>query len=384
MNYKSYLIEIDPTSDQIVKINKTIGTCRFIYNFYIKHNIEVYEETKKFVGAFDFSKWLNNEFLPANPEYAWIKEVSAKATKKAMVDAEHAYKLFFKGKSKFPKFKKRTSNVKMQVPKNNATDCTIERHRVKIPSLGFVRLKEFGYIPNDAHVKSMTVSKDAGRFFISILCETESTIIHHETYSEGIGVDLGVKDLAITSNGRVFENTNKTTNVKETTKKLKREQRKLSRKLLKKGESNNNRKKQILKVQKLHRKLRNKRTEYVRFVVNSLVSISPKFITIENLNVSGMLKNQHLSKAIQNQMFYYFKVFLIQQCNKHGIEVREVGRFFPSSKTCCCCGFIKKDLKLSDRTFICDSCGLEIDRDLNASYNIRDCSSYKIITNTVG
>lgn len=380
LQFKSYKIEIKPTNEQIDKINKTIGTCRFIYNLYITKNKEIYKSDKKFMSANDFSKWMNNEFIPNNESYSWIKEVSSKAIKKSIIDCESAFKKFFKKQSKFPRYKKRIDNVKFTVYKNNITDCTIKRHIVKIPTLGFVRVKEFGYIPIDSKVKSMTVSKDAGRYFISILCEMENTNKSLDTKKiDGIGIDLGVKDLVITSNNEVFKNINKTKSVKDLNKKLKREQCKLSHTQNKKGESNNNHKKYILRVQKLHRKLRNKRTEYVRFVVNSLVKQNPKFITVEDLNVSGMMKNKHLSKAIQNQMFYYFKIFLIQQCKKYNIEVREISKWYPSSKKCCCCGFIKKDLKLSNRIFICDDCGLVIDRDLNASYNIRDCIEYKIL-----
>lgn len=380
LQFKSYKIEIKPTNEQIDKINKTIGTCRFIYNLYITKNKEIYKSDKKFMSANDFSKWMNNEFIPNNESYSWIKEVSSKAIKKSIIDCESAFKKFFKKQSKFPRYKKRIDNVKFTVYKNNITDCTIKRHIVKIPTLGFVRVKEFGYIPIDSKVKSMTVSKDAGRYFISILCEMENTNKSLDTKKiDGIGIDLGVKDLVITSNNEVFKNINKTKSVKDLNKKLKREQCKLSHTQNKKGESNNNHKKYILRVQKLHRKLRNKRTEYVRFVVNSLVKQNPKFITVEDLNVSGMMKNKHLSKAIQNQMFYYFKIFLIQQCKKYNIEVREISKWYPSSKKCCCCGFIKKDLKLSNRIFICDGCGLVIDRDLNASYNIRDCIEYKIL-----
>lgn len=378
--FRSYKIEIDPTKDQLIKINKTFGVCRFIYNFYITKNKEVYETSKKFMTAYDFSKWLNNEFLPNNPEYCWIKEVSTKATKQSMLDGESSFKKFFKKQTKFPKYKKRSHNTKFTVPKNNKTDCALERHRVNIPTFGFVRLKEFGYIPIDSEVTSMTISKDAGHYYVSIRCKVNENIsLLKIEHSEGIGIDLGIKELAVCSTGKIFSNINKTSKFKKITKKLKREQRSLSRKSNKKGESNNNRKKNILRVQKLHRSLRNKRTEYVRFVVNSLVKQNPKFITIEDLSIRNMLKNRHLSKAIQNQMFYYFKTFLLQQCVKYQIEVREISRWYPSSKTCCCCGYIKKDLKLSDRTYVCDGCGFEIDRDLNASYNIRDCIDYKIL-----
>lgn len=388
---KTYKIEIKPTEEQKQKINKTIGICKFIYNFYISKNKEIYEQTKKFMSANDFSKWLNNNFIPNNPSYLWIKEVSSKAVKQSICNAENSFKRFFKKQSKFPKYKKKSdTSVKMYLPKNNNTDWTIERHRVKIPTLGFIRLKEFGYIPLNSVVKSGTVSKDADRYFVSILVEEEKSNIQHSKNQNGIGIDLGLKDFAICSNGETFKNINKTNKIKKLEKKLKREQRAFSRKLennkktKKKGgekPANNsaNINKNKLRIQILHRKLRNIRIEYVKFVVNSLVKANnlPEFISIEDLNVRGMMKNRHLSKAIQRQNFYYFRLFLEQQCKKYGVELRVINKFYPSSKLCSCCGQIKTDLKLSDRVYKCD-CGNIIDRDYQASLNIRDCKIYKV------
>lgn len=384
---KAYKIEINPSEEQKHIIDKTIGVCRFIYNFYLTINKKHYEETNKFLSANDFSKWLNNNFIPNNSSYNWIKLVSSKAVKQGIRNGEKAFKKFFKKESDFPKYKKKSNTkVKMYLPKNNLTDWTIERHKVKIPNLGFVKLKEFGYIPINSNVKSGSVSKYAGRYFVSILVEETKENIKYKSNNKGIGIDLGVKDLAITSDGRIFKNINKTVKVKKLEKKLKREQKSFSRKLeiIKNGgekSANNstNINKNKLRIQKLHMRLKNKRVEYIRFVVNSLVSVNnlPKFISIEDLNVRGMMKNRHLSKAIQKQMFYYFRLFLTQQCKKYNVELRVIDRFYPSSKLCCKCGNIKKDLKLSDRTYNCD-CGNHIDRDINAGINIRDCKIYNI------
>lgn len=383
---KSYKIEIKPTKEQEKKIIQTIGICKFIYNFYISKNKEVYNETKKFMSANIFSKWLNNEFIPNNPSYQWIKQGSSKSIKQSINNAEKAFKDFFKGIRKFPRYKKKSdTNVKMYLPKNNKTDWTIERHRVKIPTLGFVRLKEYGYIPLNSKVTSGTVSKQADKYFVSILVEDIDIAYSNKNIkTEGIGIDLGIKDLAICSNGNIFKNINKTSKVKKLEKKLKREQRALSRKLEnkkhKKGGANEksvNIKKNIIRVQKIHLKLSNIRQEYIKYIVNSLVKLNPQFISIEDLAVKNMMKNRHLSKAIQKQLFYYFRLFLIQQSKKHNIEVRIIDRFYPSSKLCNCCGQIKYDLKLSDRIYNCD-CGNVIDRDLQASINIRECKTYKI------
>ena len=382
---KSFKTEINPTKEQIIKINKTIGVCRFIYNFYIAHNKELYGNGEKFMTGRAFSVWLNNEYLPNNPDKMWIKEVSTKSTKKAMEDGYKAFANFFKNKSKFPRFKKKgKSDVKMYFVKNNKTDCLTERHRIKIPTLGWVRLKEKGYIPTSKDgfiVRSGTISCKAGRYYISVLVDIQKqdTEIGNNF---GIGIDLGLKNLAICSDDSVFHNINKTYNVRKVEKILKREQRKLSRKVMsiKKGESTQkNFVKQKLKVQKLYQRLTNIRTDYLNKTIHSIVKTKPAFIVIEDLNVSGMMKNRHLSKAVAQQKFFEFKTKLISKCKENNIELRVVDRFYPSSKICHKCGHIKKDLKLSDRTYVCSECGYVKDRDINASLNLRDANTYTII-----
>lgn len=383
---KAYKIEIKPTDEQKAKINKTIGVCRFIYNFYIARNKEVYEKDKKFVSGMDFSKWLNNEFVPNNPDKNWIKEVSSKAVKQSIMNGEKAFKKFFKGESGFPKFKrKQKQDCKAYFPKNNKTDLKIERHRVKVPTLGFIRLKEFGYVAVNAKVSSSTISKKADRYYISILAE-EDFCENHKPFTHGIGIDLGLKDFAVVSNGTMVPNINKTSKVKKLEKKLKREQRRLSRKYesmkklkIKKGEATRqNIQKKVVKVQKLHQRLNNIRTDYINKTVNEVIKQKPSFITLEDLNVKGMMKNRHLSKAIANQKFYEFRMKLMNKSHQNDIEVRIVSRFYPSSKLCSCCGNHKKDLKLSDRVYICENCKSSIDRDLNASINLENATEYKI------
>ena len=385
---RAYKIEIKPTVEQKTKIHQTIGVCRFMYNFYIAHNKEVYESEKRFISGMDFSKWLNNEFVSNNPEYTWIKDVSSKAVKQAIMNGDKAFKDFFKGKKGFPKFKKKNRQlVKAYFPKNNKTDWTLERHRVKIPTLGWVRLKEFGYIPTGSKITSGTVSQMADRYYVSILVEEDAKADDKkQPYTEGIGVDLGVKDFATYSNGTVKKNINKTPRVKKLEKKLRREQRRLSRKYeslkklkkIEKGEATRqNIQKQITKVQKLHQRLSNIRTDYIDKTVYGLVKQKPSFITIEDLNVRGMMKNKHLARAVQQQKFHEFRTKLVSKASIHGIEIRVVDRWYPSSKTCSACAALKKDLKLSDRTYRC-ACGLVIDRDLNASINLANAKEYKI------
>ena len=228
---KSFKTEINPTSEQKVKINRTIGTCRYIYNFYLSHNKTLYDKGERFMSGKSFSVWLNNEYIPDNPDKGWIKEVSSKSVKKSIEDGYIAFKRFFKNQSGFPKFKKKgKSDVKMYFVKNNPTDCRCERHRINIPTLGWVRLKEKGYIPTSKDgwvIKSGTVSIKAGRYYVSVLIEVPDPEIA-DNRNEGIGIDLGLKDFAIVSNGKTYKNINKSARLKKLEKQLHREQRCLS------------------------------------------------------------------------------------------------------------------------------------------------------------
>ncbi len=475
---KSFKTEITPTEEQKTKIRKTIGTCRYVYNFYLSHNKTLHDNGEKFMTGKDFSLWLNNEYIPNNSDKAWIKEVYSKAVKQSIEDGYTAFTRFFKHQSAFPKFKKKEyipnnsdkawikevyskavkqsiedgytaftrffkhqsafpkfkkkgkSDVKMYFVRNNQKDCQCERHRLKIPTLGWVRIKEKGYIPTtkdgyviksgtvsmkadrfyvsqcerhrlkiptlgwvrikekgyipttkDGYViKSGTVSMKADRFYVSVLIEISDNRITGN-YSEGIGIDLGLKDFAIVSNGKTYKNINKSVRLRKLEKQLIREQRCLSRKYenLKKGESTQraNIQKQKLKVQKLHHKMDSIRTDYINKTIAEIVKTKPSYITIEDLNVKGMMKNRHLSKAVAFQKFYEFRSKLKAKCDENNIELRVVDRFYPSSKTCHHCGSIKKDLKLSDRIYRCE-CGYVADRDFNGALNLKDAKTYKI------
>ncbi len=388
---KSYKTEINPTFKQKQIINRTIGVCRYVYNFYLAHNREIYETEKRFISGMDFSKWLNNEFIPNNPELHWIKDVSSKSVKQSIMNAERAFKNFFKKKSGFPRFKKKSkSDVKMYFVKTDAkVIIPCERHKIKIPTLGWVRLKEKGYIPTNPNthiIKSGIISYKAGRYYVSVLVDEQKQQTP-ALNNFGIGIDLGLKDFAICSNSRTYRNINKCSQIRRLEKKLRREQRSLSRKYENYKKLNNNLKgvatrqnilKQKLKVQRLYQRLDNIRTDYINKVISELAKTKPMWITIEDLNVSGMMKNKHLSKAIAQQKFFEFRTKLLAKCNEYGIELRIVDRFYPSSKTCHNCGSIKSDLKLSDRIYHCDECGYIEDRDYNASLNLRDCRTYNI------
>jgi len=384
--YKALKIELKLTVAQKIKVCQTIGTERFIYNEYIKYNQEQYKLGNKFVSANDFSKYINNIYLPNNPDKKWIKDISSKSVKQAMIYGEKAFKRFFKGLTAFPVFKKKGKNeLGAYFVKNNKTDFKFYRHKIKIPTLKFVRVKEYGYIPKNANIKSGTITKIADRYFLSLIIKVKDIVKAENTGTKGLGIDLGIKDTAICSNGRVFKNINKTIKIKKLKKKLKREQRKMSRsieysksKKIKLKELKNFNKKK-LKVQKIFYRLNCIRDDYNNKIVDEITRAKLKYITIEDLKVSNMIKNKHLSKAIQEQNFYSIRTKLINKCKERNIELRLVDTFYPSSKTCSCCGSIKKDLKLSNRIYKCCNCGLEMDRDYNASINLEKAKIYKVI-----
>ena len=384
--YKALKIELKLTVAQKIKVCQTIGTERFIYNEYIKYNQEQYKLGNKFISANDFSKYINNIYLPNNPDKKWIKEVSSKSVKQAIIYGEQAFKRFFKGLSSFPVFKKKGKNeLGAYFVKNNKKDFEFYRHKIKIPTLKFVRVKEYGYIPKNTNIKSGTITKIADRYFLSLIIEVKDIVKTENRGTKGLGIDLGIKDTAICSNGIIFKNINKTKKVKKLKKKLKREQRKMSRSVeysksnkIKLRELKNFSKKK-LKVQRLFYRLNCIRDDYNNKMVNEITRAKLKYITIEDLKVSNMIKNKHLSKAIQEQNFYSIRTKLINKCKERNIELRLVDTFYPSSKTCSCCGSIKKDLKLNERIYKCCNCGLEIDRDYNASINLEKAKIYKII-----
>lgn len=387
---KAYKTEIRLTLDQQIKINKTLGVCRYVYNFFIAHNQQRYAAGDNFMSGYAFSKWLNNEYIPNNPDKLWIKEVSSKAVKKSIMNADEAFRDFFKKEKGFPRFKKkREQTTKMYAPKNSKNDWKTERHKIKIPTIGWVQLKEFGYIPSEKagnKIKNGVVSRKADKYYVSVTFEILEAPEKIEEFTEGLGIDLGIKKFAVLNTGETFKNINKTSRIKKLEKKLKREQRKLSRKYEsysrrnRGGESatRKNLDKQIVKVQKMHLRLNNHRTDYINKVISNLIERKPSYIVLEDLDVRGMMKNRHLSKAIQKQNFYTFREKLTNKCNAVGIEMRIVDRYYPSSKTCSGCGHIKVNLTLFDREYHCEACGLQLDRDVNAGKNLKNAEEYKM------
>ena len=384
MIHRAYKVELKPTNEQIQVIERTMGVCRYIYNLFIATNRDNYAQgTTSYMTGYDFSKWLNHGYKSANPDKLWIWEVSSKAVKKAIMNADTAYKNFMKGRSGFPKFKRRNGRpVSMYLPRNNAGDLKTERHRTKIPTLGWVRFKEFGYVPAEGQALSVTITKRAGRYFAAFVFETTKAEVVRAEKSSGIGIDLGVKNFAVISDGREYPNINKTRRMRKLTKRLKHEQRNFMRKLRHRKEDatkkckRSNLDKQRLRVQRAYMKLSNKRHDYINKTVHDIIRTQPEFITIEDLNVSGMLKNRHLSRAISESEFWYFRALLERKCREFGIQLRLADRFYASSKTCSVCGYVKRDLKLSERVYKCPECGVVIDRDYNAAINLKNCQKH--------
>ena len=396
---KAFKTEIAPTKAQKDKIIRSIGIARFLYNQYIAYNRRRYRmyqrglldsRQKHFVSANDFDKYVNHKL---KKELPWINECGSKARKKAQVNAETAFKRFWDGLAGFPRFKKKSNqDVKLYFPKNNKGDWKIWRHKLMIPTLKQVRLKEYGYLPVGAKVTNGTVSFKAGRFYISVVVDIDEKSKHNKdleasyhTAADGIGIDLGIKDLAVASNGRTFKNINKSSKVKRLEKRLRREQRRLSRNYefrKKKGgktaAASANIDKQKVKVQKIHHRIDKIREDYENKAIHEIVRQKPRFITVEDLHVKGMMKNRHLAKAVAAQRFNSLLTKLKRKTEIIGIEYRIVDRFYPSSKTCHACGHIHKGLKLKDRVYICPQCGYTNDRDFNAALNLRDAKEYRV------
>ena len=369
-----------PNNKQKTKLFQCFGVSRFAYNWTLGKQQENYKNGGKFISDNDLRKEFTQ--LKKTKEYEWLNQYSNNIPKQAIKDACDSYKKFFKGYSKFPKFKSKkksrpsfyVDNIKIQFTdahvKLEKISNSTKKNKVK---LNWIRLAEKGRIPTDCKYSNPRVTFDGINFWISVGIEVEEST--EMPTNNGIGIDLGIKDLAICSDGNIYKNINKTKEVKRLKKKKRRLQRKVSRKYLinKKGvcyyKTSN-----IIKLEnqllKLNHRLTNIRHNYLHETTSEIISRKPMFIALEDLNVKGMMKNKHLAKAIQEQSFYEFKRIISYKANWNNIKIIEVPRFYPSSKTCSECGFIKKDLKLSDREWVCTECGVIHDRDYNASVNL--------------
>ena len=381
---KSIKIMLIPNNKQKTKLFQYSGASRFAYNWTLARQKENYANSGKFISDNDLRKEFTQ--LKKTDEYAWLNNISSNVTKQAIKDACDSYRRFFKGYSKFPKFKSKKKskqsfyqdNVKIKFTDTHVKLEGFATNKKKNKQkLNWIRLAEKDRVPFGEGVKyaNPRITFDGLNWLVSVGIECSDSI--NLPINDGIGIDLGVKDLAICSDGIVYKNINKSKEVKKLEKKKRRLQRKVSKKYLlnKKGRSYRKTcniiksEKQLLKVS---RRLTNIRQNYSHQVTTEIIKRNPSFISVENLNVSGMMKNRCLSKAIQQQSFYEFKRQIQYKSEWNNIKFIEIDRWYPSSKTCSECGCVKSDLKLSDREFVCPSCGIVLDRDYNASVNIKN------------
>lgn len=377
---KSIKVRLNPNNKQLTKLFQSAGCARFAYNWAIAREQESYNQGNNFL----FDNELRKEFtqLKKQEEYKWLNDVSCNVTKQAIKDACNTYKRFFKGQCKYPRFKSKKystpsfyqDNVRIRFTNTHVkVEGFSKSKKQNKQKLNWIKLCEKGRIPTNCRYMNPRFTYDGLYWYVSVGVEVDIT--NTLASNEGIGVDLGIKDLAVCSNGSTYKNINKIQKVKKLEKRKRRLQRSISRRYEKnkKGVSYCKtcniikREKELLKVVK---RLTNIRHNHIHQITSEIVKRKPSFICIEDLNVSGMIKNRHLSKAVQQQGFYEFRRQIEYKSEWSNIPVIIADRFFPSSKLCSCCGTIKKDLKLSERTYKCE-CGNIIDRDLQASLNLK-------------
>ena len=379
---KTIKVMLCPNNRQRSKLFECAGVARFAYNWALCYEKSNYETGNKFVSDCDLRKIFT--VLKNSEEYHWLNNYSNNIPKQAIKDAVKSYQNFFKGLTKFPKFKnkrKSTPSFYADTSKISFTETHVilekltTSRKANKQKFNSVRLAEHSKIPTDAKYSNPRITFDGLNWWISVGIECDES--HEIPNNDGIGIDLGIKDLAICSNGTVYKNINKSKKVRKLKKKKRRLQRRISKKYSKnkKGEcycKTRNIIKSEKQLLKLNHTLTNIRHNYINQITTEIVNRKPKFIVLEDLNVKGMMKNKHLAKAVQEQCFYKFYRQIQYKSEWHNIKFITADRFYPSSKLCSCCGYVKKDLKLSDRIYICPECGNIIDRDFQASVNLKN------------
>lgn len=362
-------VRLKPTKEQEEIMWKSVGAMRFIYNWTLNKQEINYKNGGKFIQDGILRKEITQL---KKEELSWLNEVSNNIPKQSVKDACSSYKRFFKGLANKPKFKSKKKNRPSFY--NDPIKLKVKEKKVLIEKVGWIKTSE--QLPICKYYNPR-ITYDNKYWYISIAIDIE--LEKQQLSNISLGIDLGLKNLAICSDGKVFKNINKTKKVKKLEKRLKQKQRKCSKKyelnkIKKGGDCQFVKTKNIIKIEKdiqlLHRKLKNIRNNYIHQITTEIVKTKPFRIVIEDLNIKGMLKNRHLSDSIRKQCFYKFREYLTYKCEKYGIELVVANRFFPSSKTCSHCGNIKNNLRLSDRIYVCEECGAIIDRDLNASINL--------------
>ena len=394
-HYRSYKTEIDPIDEQIKKIETDFTTCKMVFNLYLIIALNQYKKEGTFGDHDAFLDWFYSSYLKtAKYRINYPKDLNYDAIRRVTKNVEKVMKKYINGEINEPKCKDlKYGQIKLYFTSGNNNDYSVicERHRIYIPEFGWIRLKEKGYfLPSNAdhQIISGTISKKAGRYYISLNYNVSDSLIKKEInergiYREPIGIDLGISHFAVLSDGRVYENINYDESVKRLEKKIHRKQRALDRKIqaaklagrdYTQGSHYNI---NVLELQKLYKRLDEKRLDCINKIVGEIVKSHPAYVAIEDLHIQEMVSDRRFSRAISDLFLREFRVRLIKKSRSNGIEVRVIDKFFPSSKRCSCCGRINHDLKLSDRVFKCE-CGFEVDRDFNASINIRDCKEYYI------
>lgn len=413
--------EVDLNKSQWIQVRKAIGVLRYVYNLFLDTNKKLWAREKtgepcppefpdaKYLNAEEFSKWFNNAWRPANTDKTWISEAPSKAVKEIFCRAHKAYQQHIKnyrafsgrlaagepikryktGKPKFPKLRFKKKFVDEPSIYFIKDGVEVRRHKIKIPIFKWLHLKEKNYIPQDCDIISgnLIIEKDRAYIALRVRVKKKQVPVIRPS-GQGIGIDLGVKSLAVCSDGKVFANLNKRQGVRRLERRLRLLDRSISRMLENykacKGEKpdarqSNNLYRAYRKREVLHVRLTRIREAYLRSVVQYLARAKPEYITLEDLNITGMVKNRHLSKAILSQKWVRLRDLIVDMCHKLGIEARIVPRWFPSSKRCNRCGHIHEGLTLKDRIFRCPHCGYENDCDLNAALNLRDAAEYSVV-----
>ena len=392
---KARKIRLIPTEKQEIQFWKSAGVARWAYNYFLSEQEKAYgrylannKKGKSSVSEGDVRKYINNVLKKTT--HTWLKEVGSNVMKQAVKDADEAYKRFKSGKSKKPKFKSRhKSKISFYV---NYETLAKKQGGFQGEKLGFVKTASpLPKLKKGEKYSNPRISFDGKYWYLSVGYEVNEK--KEELTDKSIGIDLGIKALAVCSDGKKYKNINKTKRVRQLEKRLCREQRKLSRMMnantkeykiignkrypvwIRHLRECKNIQKQNNKIRLLHKRLTDIRNNYIHQTTTEIVKAKPSQIVMETLNVKGMMKNRHLSKAIAQQKFYEFKRQIEYKSRLYGIKFVEADTFYPSSKKCSCCGNIKKNLRLSDRIYRCESCGLVIDRDFNASVNLANYES---------
>lgn len=369
-------IRLFPTPEQKKLFLEFCGAARFAYNVCLDYTEKVYKESGHHCSVQELVVYIQS--LKYSGSYDWLLSIPEIITKQAIRDLDSAYMRFFKHIASHPKFKSKKSSKPSFYQRVDRfrmiDDCHIKLTGIKEP----VRIRSHSWI---AKVRNPRVSFDGKFWYFSYSYEIEPE--PKEDSVECVGVDVGIKSFAVTSNNVIYQNINKTSRVRKLEKRLKHLQRRVSKKYeenKKRGvlQKTNNVIRLEQQIRLLHRQLRNIRNTYIHQVTYDLVKAKPGHIVIEDLNVRGMMKNRHLSKAVQQQGFATFRHHITYKCKAYGVDLIVADRVFASSKTCGCCGFRRERLSLSERTFICPQCGLSLDRDLNAAINLRNYGRRKL------